>query len=257
MVRQISVAIPHYNNAEFMRETLEHIYNDDRISEIVICDDCSKDFEELQSIVSEFNNNKIVLLQNERNLGCYHNKLHSVSKCSNDWAILLDSDNIMKKDYIDTLFNIEKWNTNTIYAPVWAKTFPGERHSKFLNYNKFKNQYITPEMYLHYFSTTDFKCLINTCNYFLPTKQYLDVMNKYNYVRETIDCFDSAVLFTDWLCNNNEVFVVDGLIYLHRCHANSNYVLTASKTDTKTVERNLVDKIKSFHSTSLHPALPN
>jgi len=99
--------------------------------------------------------------------------------------------------------------------------------------------------------------LINTCNYFLPTKQYLDVMNKYNYVRETIDCFDSAVLFTDWLCNNNEVFVVDGLIYLHRCHANSNYVLTASKTDTKTVERNLVDKIKSFHSTSLHPALPN
>ena len=37
---------------------------------------------------------KIKLYQNTNNLGCYHNKLKSISYCSNDWAILLDSDNI-------------------------------------------------------------------------------------------------------------------------------------------------------------------
>lgn len=245
MVRQISVTIPHYNNARFMRETLEYILNDERISEIIICDDCSKDFEELQSIVSEFNNNKIVLQQNERNLGCYHNKLHSVSKCTNDWAILLDSDNIIKKDYIDTLFNIEEWNTNTIYAPVWAKTFPGE-NSKNLNYNKFKNQTMTGYNYLQNFDDIVFKCLINTCNYFLPVKQYQNIMKKYSYERNIIDCLDSAVLFTDWICNDNKIFVVENLVYAHRCHPNSNYVLSDSKKHTNLVERNLINKIKNL-----------
>ena len=70
MVRQISVTIPHYNNARFMRETLEYILNDERISEIIICDDCSKDFEELQSIVSEFNNKVLLEIMNSYGTVC-------------------------------------------------------------------------------------------------------------------------------------------------------------------------------------------
>ena len=130
MSRFISVAIPHYNNARFMPKTLEHILNDDRIVEIIICDDRSKDFDELEALIKKLDNNKIILFKNEKNIGCYHNKLHTLTKCNQEWVILLDSDNIINKEYIDILYEIEKWNNNIIFAPMWAKTFPGEQNKQ-------------------------------------------------------------------------------------------------------------------------------
>lgn len=245
MSRIISIAIPHYNNARFMSETLEHIVNDDRVGEIIICDDCSKDIEELESLVKKINNNKIVVFKNEKNLGCYHNKLHTLTKCNYEWVILLDSDNIINKEYIDVLYNIETWDNTTIYSPVWAKTFPGEI-SPNLNYSKFKNYYIDHTNYLNYFNDTIFRCLINNCNYFLPINPYLQVMKQYTYERDIIDSLDSAVLFTDWLCHKNKVFVVDNLTYSHRCHPNSNYMLSKSKKHTELVRGNLLSKIKNL-----------
>ena len=245
MSRVISVAIPHYNNARFMPETLEHIVNDNRIAEIIICDDCSKDFDELEALVKKLDNNKIMLFKNEKNIGCYHNKLHTLTKCNQEWVILLDSDNIIKKEYIDILYEIETWNNTIIYTPMWSKTFPGELSAN-MNFSKFKNQLIDYTNYLNHFHDWVFKCLINNCNYFIPVKPYLQIMNKYTYKREIIDCLDSAVLFTDWLCDKNKVMVVENLIYSHRCHPNSNYCLSESKKYTNIVENNLISKIKKL-----------
>jgi len=244
--RVISIAIPHYNNAEFMKDTLEYIVNDDRIAEIIICDDCSKDFETLQALIQKLNNNKIMLFKNETNIGCYHNKLFTLTKCNHEWVILLDSDNIINKEYIDVLYNIDTWDNTIIYAPMWAKTFPGT-HSPNLNYSKFKNQFIDHTNYLNNFHDIVFKCLINTCNYFIPVKPYLQIMNKYTYTREIIDSLDSAVLFTDWLCDKNKVFVVENLTYFHRLHKNSNYTLSQSKKHTGLVENNLISKINNLN----------
>lgn len=243
MNRKISIVIPHYNNAKFMVETLNSdIINDERINEIIICDDKSKDILQLEQLIANLNCEKIKLLKNEQNLGCYHNKLNTVSKCTNEWTILLDSDNIIDTKYIDTLFNIDEWNINTIYAPMWAHTFPGEI-SPNLNYSKFQNQIFNKNNYLNNFNDIVFKCLINTCNYFLPVRPYLNIMHKYTYDRNIIDCLDSAVLFTDWLCDNNNVFVVKNLIHKHRIHPNSNYMVSNSKKYTNSVENNLKLKI--------------
>jgi glycosyltransferase involved in cell wall biosynthesis len=247
MSKVISIAIPHYNNAEFMTDTLENIVDDVRVAEIIICDDCSNDIEKLESLIKKINNDKIILFKNEKNIGCYHNKLHTLTKCNHDWVILLDSDNIINKEYIDTLFSIETWNNTLIYAPMWAKTFPGSP-SQSLNYSKFKNKFIEHTNYLNYFDDIVFKCLINTCNYFIPVKPYLQIMNKYTYQREVIDSLDSAVLFTDWLCAKNKVLVVENLTYSHRLHRNSNYTLSSSKKYTNLVENNLISKIKSLNN---------
>jgi len=51
-------------------------------------------------------------------------------------------------------------------------------------------------------------------------------MHKYIYDRNIIDSLDSAVLFTDWLCDNNNIFVVNNLMYKHRLHPHSNYVVS-------------------------------
>ena len=50
------------------------------------------------------------------------NKLHSLSHCKNEWAILLDADNFLTQGYLDAIFK-EDWNNNFIYAPCWSHTF--------------------------------------------------------------------------------------------------------------------------------------
>lgn len=242
MNRLISVAIPYYNNCRFMRETLEHIINDERINEIIICDDKSKDLEELEQLLSDINCNKITLHKNEQNLGCYHNKLHTLTKCTNDWTILLDSDNIIGTDYIDKLFAIPEWNNNIIYASSWAQTFPNEP-SIHLNFTKFANMTFDNKLFLETFNDNNFQCLINDCNYFVPRVNYINCMNKYTYDRYIIDSLDSAVLFSDWLCNNGKVYVVPDMIYRHRCHPQSNYVLSKSHRYANDVKRNIINKV--------------
>ena len=242
--RKISLGIPHYNNTEFILEALTPALDDDRIQEIIICDDKSNDIDVLETILLNLNNPKIKLYKNECNLGCYHNKLETVSKCSCEWTILLDSDNIISKEFIDRLYDIPKWNKTVIYAPDHAQTFPHEP-SELLNFYVYAKTHITPEFYIQNALTSlNFICLINDCNYFLPTNEYIKCMSQYTYDRATIDSLDSNVLFTDWLYNNNTVFVVDNLKYRHRLHPNSNQQLSHT-CDEPIIRRMLVDKLRN------------
>ena len=247
MKRTISVAIPYYNNAKFMDKTLELLVEDERINEIIITDDLSKDISQLKDLITQLNSNKIKLFENEKNLGCYHNKITAVSKCSNDWCILLDSDNYIEKSYVDKIYEILEWGKNTIYAPDRPITFPGNP-STVMDYRKYSNKYIDKEIYLNDFNNNTFQCLINTCNYFLPCKEYVKCMDegfkKYN--RYIIDCLDSAVLFTDWLTNNNKIKVVKNLSYYHRLHPNSNYVNGRSRRFETIVKKRLFSNIQNL-----------
>jgi hypothetical protein len=244
--KKISLGITHYNNTEYIVDAIKPALLDDRISEIIICDDVSTDINTLEHIIKELGNPKIKLYKNQKNLGCYHNKLETISKCSNQWTMLLDSDNIISKEFIDRLYELPEWNTNTIYAPSHAETFPIEP-SDLLNFAAFANQYITNEIYIkNALPNLNFICLINNCNYFLPTQEYINCMNKYTYERATIDSLDSNVLFTDWLYNNNTVFIVENLKYKHRLHPKSNYNLSHT-CDEPTIRRMLVDKLLSLY----------
>jgi len=244
--RFISIAIPHYNNSNYISDSINPLLNDDRINEIIICDDKSNDINELENIITNYNNPKIKLYKNEVNLGCYHNKINTVSKCTNEWCILLDSDNIYSNKCVDILYEINEWNENTIYTPSWAVTFPNEP-SPMLNYTKYDNKYITKSLYIKDFNEPIFQCLINTCNYFLPVKNFTRIMNnlQFSYKREIIDSLDSAVIFTDWLCNNNNIYVVQNLHYHHRLHDKSNYILSKSHIYSSMVLTNLFNKVKN------------
>lgn len=251
--RFISIAIPFYNNSNYINDLLQNIINDERITEIVICDDKSNNNElnKLKDIIFKHNSSKIKLYQNTKNLGCYHNKLNTLNKCTNEWACLIDSDNIIDKTYIDRLYSFEKWKTELIYAPMWAYTF-GTKKEQFrspnLNYSQFKNEYIDRKKYIEYFTSgnMNFKCLINTCNYFLPVNEYLSIMKKYDYERMKIDCLDSMVLFADWIHHNNKVYIVDNLIYKHRLHTQSNFVLSPSHKFSREVESNILQKLNQY-----------
>ena len=247
MDRKISVAIPYYNNSKFIQKTLETLIDDERVDEIIIVDDKSQDIDDLNSIIYKLNTTKVKLFENKINMGCYHNKIISVSKCSNDWCILLDSDNYIDKVYLDRVYNISKWDKNTIYAPDRPITFPGTP-SKVMDYRIYSNTYITNELFISDFNKNVFQCLINTCNYFIPCKEYVSCMKKGfdTYNRDIIDCLDSAVLFTDWLLCKNRILIVDNLSYYHRLHPNSNYVNGHSRKYETMVKHKLYNSIKNI-----------
>jgi|TARA_B100000902_G_C27217141_1_gene867647 glycosyltransferase involved in cell wall biosynthesis len=245
--RKISVAIAYYNNSGFMEKTLETLINDERINEIVITDDKSSDIFVLEDLLKNKNCSKIKLFYNDKNLGCYHNKINAVSKCSNDWCILLDSDNFIEKSYIDTLYKIKAWDKDTIYSPDRPITFPGNPSIN-LDFRKYSGKYISNEIYLRDFNIIKFQCLINNCNYFLPCKEYTLCMKEgfETYNREIIDCLDSAVLFTDWIKNKNKIMVVKDLSYYHRLHPNSNYMNGRSRQYERMVKNKLYTDITNI-----------
>jgi hypothetical protein len=71
-------------------------------------------------------------------------------------------------------------------------------------------------------------------------------MNKYSYERMKIDSLDSNVLFADWIHDNNKVYIVDGLVYKHRLHPQSNYILSPSHKFSRMVENEILEKLNKI-----------
>jgi hypothetical protein len=253
MDRKISLAVPHYNNIDFIFEAILPGLNDDRVSEIIIYDDYSYNFNSLLELVNNINSSKIKLFRHSENKGAYHNKIETLSQCTNKWAILLDSDNILSSSYIDKLFEIPQWDNSIIYAPSNAVTFPGNPDPN-LNFCIYENTIITRKVYINEFENDIFRCLLNNCNYFLPVEAFLSCMKpvQYLYDRTTMEAHDGVVLFTDWIHNNNTVIVVKDLQYSHRIHPNSMYALSASRIYGDEVREKLLSKILTIPSNRMY-----
>ena len=230
----ISIAIPHYNAARYIPETLKFIENDDRVNEIIICDDASNDINILENYLNKINNIKIKLYKNKINLGAYHNKLVTLSKCTNDWCILLDSDNCLNKNTIDILYSLDTWDKNIIYAPSWAKTFPGDV-SQNLDYRIYKNKTIDKTFVLNNFYLLKVECLLNNGNYFFNRINYLECTKKYSnmFDRSLIGGLDALLVSCLWIKENNKIFIVENFEYNHRLHNDSFYVLSNKSNEAK------------------------
>lgn len=97
--RQITIAIPSWNRSDMTIESFYDVYEDERISEIVIVDDASdfEVYEDLKSMTDALP--KVKLYRNLTNQDCYFNKATAIGYATNERAILLDSDNKIDKSY--------------------------------------------------------------------------------------------------------------------------------------------------------------
>src|SRR5438445_403449 len=117
----ISLCLTNFNRTDLLFESFEQVINDDRISEIIISDDCSA-MDVYQTIVWKFNGvDKVKISRNEHNLDCYRNKKRAIELASNEWVIIFDSDNILTKKFVDIIFSQQEWNRTWAYAPQFAR----------------------------------------------------------------------------------------------------------------------------------------
>jgi glycosyltransferase involved in cell wall biosynthesis len=222
MIKQLSLCITNYNRTDKVIRAFEQVVNDDRISEIIIVDDCShiSHFQELVRLTDPFGP-KVKIYRNSENLGMSLNKVESIKKASNDWCILFDSDNIIDSSYLDALFHIltseeNKPNDDIIFCPDFAKPQ--------FNYECYSGKlfsFFSIKPFLH---ESEMGCLLNTCNYVVNKKSYLDVFD-----------FNPEIMGTDtlwfnylWLKSGRGFYVVRGMQYQHEVHDGSEWLKHAS-----------------------------
>lgn len=199
-------------------ESFYDVYNDERVGEIVIVDDASDldIYEDLKSMCDALP--KVKLYRNLTNQDCYRNKMTAISYATNEWCILLDSDNKIDKSYLDRLFEINEWDENTSYMPSFAApTF---------NYEDYSGKVFSKENVAAYMDLPLFTTMLNCMNLFINKNEYLRVWQEI----ENPHTADSIFFNYCWFVADNKMYVVHDLRYEHKIHSGSHYILNNHKT---------------------------
>lgn len=215
-----SLGITTHNRIVEVVRLITSVYYLPEIAEIVIVDDCSDDYEKLLNY-THFK--KVKLYRNERNLGCYLNKLEVIKKCTQPHILLIDSDNVIDKHYVKKC--IENIDGKSIIAP--SKALPNFDYTSLIGTldKSILNQARTN-------STVD--CLLNTCNYCLPREEFLEFMKKLD-TETNWKGVDSMYMSVEWLKSGRKIKVIEGMEYQHdiRPH-DSVYLKTENPEELKT-----------------------
>ena len=228
---KIAIAIPTWCRTSLVFRSIAKVIDDDRIGEIIICDDASEDgsYQKLREWVED-KGPKVRLYRNLKNLDCYGNKNQVVSLTSLNWVILFDSDNVMYSSYLDRIYDIPEWEEGVAYLPVFAKPY--------FDYRKFAGLRVTRSNVRNYMSNPTFRCALNTANYFFNRQSYLRAWNP------SINPHTADSIYMNYriLDNGGALQFVPGLEYFHDVHPKSHYKLNHKKTGTfaQTVEKKLM-----------------
>ena len=242
---KISLCIPNYERIEILIDSFINVLNDDRISEIVIMDDNSSNFETLKKTIDELSNDKIKLYKQDVNLGTFFNKLECVKKAENEYLILLDSDNMIDVSYIDKIYQLE-WSINKLISPeklIHHEHNMWNERGIFIQYTKFNGVRINKSFCKNYFLTGGdlLDVLLNTGNFFVNKDSYIKAFEKNTFNREVDICdvgfFNYLFLSID---ENNYIEVCPDLEYIHRVHHGSYYMNNSSKS------RSQIDILKNI-----------
>lgn len=124
----ISVIMVTYNSSLFVREAIDSVlasnYGD---FELIIGDDCSTD--ETWSIISEYDDARIVRYRNDVNLREYPNRNKALNIAKGEWVIYIDGDDMMYSHALSVIHEmiqkesnvgmlLMRWYRNNMFYPV-------------------------------------------------------------------------------------------------------------------------------------------
>ena len=229
--RKISIVIPTFNRFELLFKSFETVYDDDRVKEIVIVDDNS-DYGIFELVyIRSLTMPKIKLIRNEKNLDCYANKKEAVFHSQTDWVILLDSDNVISRDYLDALFKIKEWDDTTIYTPEFA--------APLFNFKLYAGLLLTKENVSEWVDMPMLSTMLNAANYFVNRDNYLRVWDG------SIDpvTSDSIYMVLNWLKSGYKIYVTEELQYYHRVDNHDGEAASHYQTNVRRTKEGFHDTI--------------
>jgi len=238
----ISLAIANFNRHDMVLESFIRVMENDLVGEIIILDDYSdiEIYAKLWNIINGLNTNKVFLLRNAENKGAFFNKYEAVKRCTGDWVILLDCDNIIDNDYIDKVVALDK-KVDTMYCPEVLFSLNKEREQ--WNYSEFNKLTIDKNNAKDYIDNKMFGTWMNTGNFFFNKQEYIDVV-ELSKIDKQLYMLDSFYMNYLWLAKSNKMVVVPELCYEHRIHDGSYYL--KNKKRFVYIHKELVKKVKEL-----------
>ena len=111
----VSILIATYNSEDFIRETLDSVLNQTYTNlEIVLCDDASSDG--TVNVLKEYQkkNERIKIIQNDRNLGISLNMNNGIGQCNGKYIAILDADDWAYPYRIEEQVNLMEENPKVV-----------------------------------------------------------------------------------------------------------------------------------------------
>jgi glycosyltransferase involved in cell wall biosynthesis len=214
----ISIAIPTYNSSSFIYKSLIKVIKNDIVSEIIISDDDSSDFEELKKVCYSLKSDKIKIFKNVENFKALKNKFVAVSKCSNNIVALIDSDNIIDDDYINSI----DLNYSGIQMPSFSK--PNFDYRKIIGEYGLKD---IKKILQSNLQDDMFVCL-NAGNFVINRDLYISTIEKYiDYDASACDVLYFNYL---WLKSGKKMKIVEGMEYEHTIRYDSFWMTNATNS---------------------------
>lgn len=200
------------------------------ISEIVVVDDGSPNFDRLEELLRDAS--KVKLFRNDSRMGVFTNKVEIIARSTGDWVITCDSDNVMGPEFIDQIVGTKR-DERTWYCSSF-----GRPH---FDYRKLVGTYDWKTIG----SILDLRaadCAVNTGNQTVHRESFMRVFGRYrqvlrfdlllpNYMdlpesERQENCWwlaygacDSILFNLEWMQNGGQMAIVLGLEHLHHVHS--------------------------------------
>jgi len=177
MDKKISVAIPTFNQSQYLEKAILSAYNQSlKPFEIIVYNDCSTD--NTYEVLLKLSNNikELKIFHQEKNRGISINKEQCLKACSGDYILLLDSDDMLRTDYCKTLVNLLEVYPEAGYAHGNVQEIDENGQKTKIRSLYRKEEYLGPEQ--------DLKRQINgmkvAANIIIYKKEALERINYFN-----------------------------------------------------------------------------
>ena len=125
----VSVCIPAYNNAGYIKETIDSVLRQTyRNLELVICDDKSTD--NTVEVIEKIEDTRIKLFKNEKNLGMSGNWNNCLKKCRGEFIKLICADDMLSEDCLKKEVRALQEHPTAVLAESDTKLFDMEGRPK-------------------------------------------------------------------------------------------------------------------------------
>jgi len=211
----VSVIIPNYNHAAYLRQRIESVLNQTcQDMEIIILDDCSSD--QSKDIIEKYRHHPLVshIVYNRVNSGStFKQWKKGLTLAKGNWIWIAESDDYCDNDFLESLLGIKNSNCLLRYCASIPVNFNGEQFPD-MNYGVVdKNEYQAEE-YL--------------CDYFIANNLIINascVIIEKNILDQSITSFVlNHRLFGDWLVwinalEKTDIFFLNLPKNYHRHHS--------------------------------------
>src|SRR5690554_6347295 len=107
---KVSVIIPVYNGVLTIEDTLKSIFSQSYQNfEIIVCDDASTDG--TQNKLSLFNDQRLIVIRNESNLGPGLSRDRAMGLATGDWITFIDADDTWSSERLAKLLSVVRENS--------------------------------------------------------------------------------------------------------------------------------------------------